>query len=81
MEEGARVAKVNGGRNLGPDWRATNWEIRHEIPVRRVAPFTTYSTIPGKRRHNVTPLMSKILTDIPGKEGLMITVEYPPSGR
>jgi len=26
----------------------------------------------------VTPLFSKDLTDIPGKEGLMITVEYPP---
>ena len=26
----------------------------------------------------VTPLMSKDLTDIPGKEGVMITVEYPP---
>ncbi len=26
----------------------------------------------------VAPLLSKDLTDIPGKEGLMITVEYPP---
>ena len=26
----------------------------------------------------VTPLLSKELTDIPGKEGLMIAVEYPP---
>jgi quercetin dioxygenase-like cupin family protein len=26
----------------------------------------------------VTPLMSKDLPDFPGKEGLMITVEYPP---
>jgi quercetin dioxygenase-like cupin family protein len=26
----------------------------------------------------VTPLLSKDLTDLPGKEGLMITVEYPP---
>lgn len=26
----------------------------------------------------VTPLMSKDLTNIPGKEGLMISVEYPP---
>ena len=25
-----------------------------------------------------TPLMSKDLTEFPGKEGLMITVEYPP---
>lgn len=29
---------------------------------------------------NVTPLMSEVLTDISGKEGLMITVEYPPGG-
>ena len=28
----------------------------------------------------VTPLMSKPLADIPGKELLMITVEYPPDG-
>jgi quercetin dioxygenase-like cupin family protein len=26
----------------------------------------------------VTPLISKDLTEFPGKEGLMITVEYPP---
>lgn len=26
----------------------------------------------------VEPLMSKDLVDVPGKEGLMITVEYPP---
>ena len=28
----------------------------------------------------VTPLMSKDLTGYPGKEGAMITVEYPPGG-
>jgi quercetin dioxygenase-like cupin family protein len=28
----------------------------------------------------VTPLMSTDLTDIPGKEVLMMTVEYPPGG-
>jgi quercetin dioxygenase-like cupin family protein len=28
----------------------------------------------------VKPLMSKDLTDFPGKEGLMITVEYAPGG-
>jgi quercetin dioxygenase-like cupin family protein len=26
----------------------------------------------------VTPLMSKVMTDMAGKEGLLITVEYPP---
>jgi quercetin dioxygenase-like cupin family protein len=29
----------------------------------------------------VTPLLSKDLTEFPGKEGLMITVEYPPGSR
>jgi len=28
----------------------------------------------------VMPVLSKDLTDIPGKEGLMLTVEYPPGG-
>ena len=28
----------------------------------------------------VTQVLSKDLTDFPGKEGLMITVEYPPGG-
>ena len=28
----------------------------------------------------VTSLMSQALTDMPGKEGLVITVEYPPGG-
>jgi quercetin dioxygenase-like cupin family protein len=28
----------------------------------------------------VTPVFSKDLMDIPGKEGLMLTVEYPPGG-
>src|SRR5215813_13748096 len=28
----------------------------------------------------VTPLMSEVLTDLPGKEALMITVEYAPGG-
>jgi quercetin dioxygenase-like cupin family protein len=29
----------------------------------------------------VTPLMTKALADIPGKEALMITVEYPPGSK
>ena len=28
----------------------------------------------------VTPLVSKDLSDLPGKEGLMLIVEYPPGG-
>ena len=32
----------------------------------------------ASKQAKVTPLFSKDLTDLPGKEGLMITVEYPP---
>ena len=35
---------------------------------------------PGPKDAKVTPLLSKDLTECPGKEGLMITVEYPPGG-
>jgi quercetin dioxygenase-like cupin family protein len=33
---------------------------------------------PVDHEAKVTPVLSKDLTDIPGKEGLMITVVYPP---
>lgn len=32
----------------------------------------------GPKEAHVTPLMSRNLPDFPGKEGVMITVEYPP---
>jgi len=32
----------------------------------------------GPKEGEVTPLLSKDLTDLPGKEGVMITVKYPP---
>ena len=32
----------------------------------------------AQQEAKVTPLISKDLADFPGKEGLMITVEYPP---
>src|SRR6185369_2911101 len=32
------------------------------------------------QKAQVSPIMSKDLTDIPGKEGLMLTVEYAPGG-
>jgi quercetin dioxygenase-like cupin family protein len=41
------------------------------------------SLIPGllmAQEVKVTSLMSKIMTDVSGKEGLMIAVEYPPGG-
>jgi quercetin dioxygenase-like cupin family protein len=36
-------------------------------------------SVPGEPHEaKVTPLFSKDLSDLPGKEGLMMTVEYPP---
>lgn len=42
-----------------------------------------FCLIPGAllaQEPKVTPMMSKDLNDFPGKEGMMITVEYPPGG-
>jgi quercetin dioxygenase-like cupin family protein len=36
--------------------------------------------VTGAQEPEVVTLMSKALTDIPGKEAVMITVEYPPGG-
>jgi len=38
------------------------------------------SLTPELKDTEVTPLSSKDLPDFPGKQGLMITVEYPPGG-
>jgi quercetin dioxygenase-like cupin family protein len=41
------------------------------------------SLIPGTlmaQEIKVTSLVSKVMTDVSGKEGLLITVEYPPGG-
>ena len=40
----------------------------------------TLGTKETPKEAEVTPLLSKDLPDFPGKEGVMITVEYPPGG-
>ena len=40
----------------------------------------TVAAAPSPPEPKVTPIYSKELKDIPGKEGLMITVEFPPGG-
>jgi quercetin dioxygenase-like cupin family protein len=45
-----------------------------------VLAFLTTSTVMMREGPKVTSLMSKDLTEFPGKEGMMITVEYPPGG-
>ena len=42
--------------------------------------FCLMTSTVAAQQANVTTLMSKDLTDNPGKEVLMITVEYPPGG-
>ena len=41
-------------------------------------PLGPLDTQEAQKEAKVTPLFSKDLADFPGKEGLMITVEYPP---
>src|SRR5689334_13436035 len=56
------------------------------IVIIAIAPLTGRSgaaasaqpVAPAAPEAKVTPLFSKDLKDFPGKEGLMITVEYPP---
>ena len=45
-----------------------------------VLAFLTTGTVMMREGPKVTSLMSKDLTEFPGKEGMMITVEYPPGG-
>jgi quercetin dioxygenase-like cupin family protein len=50
----------------------------------KMAQLLLLSLISGRlmaEEAKVTPLMSKDLTDLPGREVLMITVEYPPGGK
>lgn len=42
-----------------------------------VFPFLISSTLMAQEA-KVTPLLSKDITEFPGKEGLMIAVDYPP---
>jgi quercetin dioxygenase-like cupin family protein len=46
--------------------------------VASAQPAPQATAAPGAAEAKVTPLLSKDLKDFPGKEGLMITVEYPP---
>lgn len=44
-----------------------------------VLAFSTLSALASEPpQPNVTPLMMKALSDIPGREGLMLLVDYPP---
>ena len=53
------------------------------MPMKKIIMVVLLSLIPGTlmaQEVKVTSLMSKVMTDVSGKEGLMITVEYAPGG-
>ena len=53
----------------------------HAIGIAALAMLSaTAALAAGAPLPTVTPVMSKPLSDLPGKEGLMILVEYPPGG-
>jgi quercetin dioxygenase-like cupin family protein len=56
---------------------------RSNMLMKKMILLVLLPLIPGTlmaQEVKVTSLMSKIMTDVSGKEGLMITVEYPPGG-
>ena len=51
--------------------------------MKKIIMVVLLSLVPGTltaQEVKVTSLMSKVMTDVSGKEGLMISVEYPPGG-
>jgi len=51
--------------------------------MKKIIMLVLLSLIPGTltaQEVKVTSLVSKVMTDVSGKEGLLITVEYPPGG-
>jgi quercetin dioxygenase-like cupin family protein len=63
----------------------TNDNTKRNVNIRKAALVAVLLCAAGGRliaqEAVVTPLMTKELADIPGKEALMITVAYPPGGK
>jgi hypothetical protein len=51
--------------------------MRHKIPLVVLAGLVVGTAVAEEAK--VTPLLSKELKESPGKEGLMMVVEYPPA--
>lgn len=62
----------------------TNDNTKRSVSIRIAALVAASLCAIGSRlpaqQNEVTPLMTKALPDIPGKEALMLTVVYPPGG-
>lgn len=50
----------------------------HRLPRFRFTAFLLLFQVLGSAQTKVTPVLSKDLTGIAGKEGVMLVVEYPP---
>jgi quercetin dioxygenase-like cupin family protein len=63
----------------------TNDNTKRNVNIRKAALVAVLlGTLGGRliaQEAVVTPLMTKELADMPGKEALMITVEYPPGSK
>jgi quercetin dioxygenase-like cupin family protein len=63
----------------------TNDDTKRNVNIREAALVAVLLCAVGGRliaqEAVVTPLMTKELADMPGKEALMITVEYPPGSK
>ena len=63
----------------------TNDNPKRKLNIRKAALVAVLLCAAGSRliaqEAAVTPLMTKELADLPGKEALMITVEYPPGSK
>ena len=63
----------------------TNDNAKRSVNIRKAALVAVLLCAVGGRliaqEAVVTPLMTKELADMPGKEALMITVEYPPGSK
>ena len=62
-----------------------NDDTRRSVTLRVAAMVAVLLSVSGSRliaqEAKVTPLMTKELADMPGKEALMITVDYPPGSK
>jgi quercetin dioxygenase-like cupin family protein len=62
-----------------------NDDTKRNVNIREAALLAVLLCAPAGRlmaqEAKVTPLMTKELADMPGKEALMITVEYPPGSK
>ena len=63
----------------------TNDDTKRSLSIRKAALVAVLlCAVSGRliaQEAKVTPLMTKELADMPGKEALMITVEYPPGSK